>query len=81
MKHLTIIAILALSACAPLTGNQPQDCLAAQNAANTARAASILARAIATSNPQSDRMQQAADLADAALVAAEANVAAACDQP
>ena len=73
---LPIIALLALGACA--TGDPIADCRNATNAVSAAQAASILAETIAESNPQSDRMQQAAKLAAASLTIAIANQARAC---
>jgi hypothetical protein len=78
MKLPLIIAVLALAGCAQLTGDPAKDCLAATNMLNTAQAGATIADAIASSNPQSERMQQAAALAKATLEIAVAQRAAAC---
>lgn len=78
MKPLLIIAALGLAGCAQLTGDPVKDCLAATNMISTAQAGAVIAAAIAASNPQSERMQQAAMLADATLRIAVAQRAAAC---
>lgn len=79
MKIITpVLLAFILSACAQLTGDPAKDCLASTNMLNTAQAGATIAAAIATSNPQSERMQQAAVLAQATLSIAVAQRAAAC---
>ena len=68
MLRLVIIgSLLAVTACAQLTGDPIKDCLAARNAVIQAQGLATATAAIAASNPQSPRMQTAAALAAANL--------------
>lgn len=78
MTRAFIIAALALSGCAQLTGDPIRDCRDATNMASAANAASILAGVNADANPQSARMQQLAALSQAALTIANGQTATAC---
>jgi len=78
---LILAAALALAGCAQLTGDPVADCLTARNMANNAQSAATLSQAIAASNPQSERMQQAAALAQASLTLALNQVAQLCPAP
>lgn len=79
MKALFLtIALLSVTACAQLTGDPVKDCLAATNMVNTAQVASTLANTIAALNPQSERMQQSAVLAQTTLTIAVSQQVRAC---
>ena len=75
------IGMMALTACATLTGDPAKDCLVARNSAIQAQSLDTLTHAIAVANPTSVRDAQAAALADAALAAAQAQQTAACPAP
>lgn len=80
MKPLIFTTMLALSACATLTGDPKADCLAARNTTLQAQGGVAIAEAYATSHPGKDA-DQAVVFARAYLATAVANEAAACAQP
>ena len=75
---LSVLALLSLGACAMLTGDPVKDCLAARNAVISAQELVSVTTAIASANPNSTRMQQAATLARASLETATATQTAVC---
>lgn len=78
LRFITAASLLAVTACAQLTGNPVTDCLAARNAVLQAQGIATATAAIAASNPQSARMQTAAALAAANLSSAIALQTSTC---
>lgn len=78
LKIISALAVLSLVACAQLTGDPIADCLAARNQVLQAQGIATATAAIAASNPQSERMQLAAQLAQANLASAVALQTSVC---